>query len=184
MKKQQVDDLMHAFRKTRGQLQTSVNDTSKGIPNSRKGDNVTSEKYSAFLGKYHDIENSYADFSTQDLLYFFREKAKESGYKYVITNFKRDMGIFKKVRENFEISEILLMIEFIFSEEQDYLDASITQPTILTSNWVNTIFKDSIDWANDSYISHENRNTPKNSVKKREWKKTSEKEKLLIGEWE
>lgn len=183
MNKQRVDDLLCAFRRVQGQLETSVNTTSKDIPN-RERKNSTSEKYQLFLEKYHDIENSYSAFTTNDLIYFFREKASESGVKYVIANFKRDMGIFKRVQENFEISEILLMIEFIFSEEQDYLDTKRTQPTILASNWVNTIYKDSIDWANDCYVSHESKISQKNGVIKREWKKTSEKEKLLIGEWE
>lgn len=79
------------------------------------------------------------------------------------------MGIFKRLQENFDISEILLMIEFIFSGDQEYLDINRTQPTVLSSNWVNTIYKDSIDWANDEYVPREKKiSTDKTS--KREWK--------------
>lgn len=182
MNKQRVDDLMSAFRKVRGQLQTSITDSNtKGIPQKREKRNISSEKYSRFLDKYHDLENRYTDFNTQDLVYFFREKARESGVKYVIANMKRDMGIFKRLKENFEVSEILLIIEFLFSDEQDYLDVSRTQPTILASNWVNTLYRDSIDWANDEYVPH-NQYKKKNHTENREWKKTNKKSK--IGEWE
>ena len=48
MNKQRVDDLMSAFRKVHGQIQTSVNTTTKGIPKKREKRNITSEKYSKF----------------------------------------------------------------------------------------------------------------------------------------
>ena len=86
MNKQRVDDLMSAFRKVHGQIQTSVNTTTKGIPKKREKRNITSEKYSKFMEKYNDLENSYDKFKTQDLVYFFREKAREAGVKYVIAN--------------------------------------------------------------------------------------------------
>lgn len=180
MNKQKVDDLMCAFRQVHGQLQTSVNTTFKD-PHKKERKNVTSQKYSNFLKKYNDVENTFETFGTQDLVYYFREKANEAGIKYVIANFQRDMGIFKRVRSNFEVSEILLMIEFIFSSEQDYLDIHRTQPTVLTSNWVNTIYKDSLDWANDCYTPHKNKKSDR--LSKREWNKTTSKEKSKIGEW-
>ena len=180
MNKQKVDDLVNAFRKSRGQLLVNSNASVKGVPEKRQKRNITSDKYSKFLDKYHDLENSYTEFTTQDLVYFFREKARESGTKYVIANMKRDMGIFKRLKENFEVSEILLIIEFLFSEDIDYLDNSRVQPTILASNWVNTLYKDSLDWANDCYV-------PKKSIRtrneNREWKKTNTNS-SKIGEWE
>ena len=184
MNKQRVDDLMSAFRKVHGQIQTSVNTTTKGIPKKREKRNITSEKYSKFMEKYNDLENSYDKFKTQDLVYFFREKAREAGVKYVIANMKRDMGIFKRLQENFEIPEIHLMIEFLFSGDQNYLDISRTQPTVLASNWVNTIYRDSIDWANDEYVPHERGSKSNSHISKREWKKTDNKNKSKIGEWE
>ena len=176
MNKQRVDDLMSAFRKVHGQIQTSVNITTKGIPKKREKRNITSEKYSKFMEKYNDLENSYDKFKTQDLVYFFREKAREAGVKYVIANMKRDMGIFKRLQEDFEIPEILLMIEFLFSGDQNYLDISRTQPTVLASNWVNTIYRDSIDWANDRYIPY------KKQKPVREW--TDNKKETKVGDWE
>lgn len=171
-------DLSDCFRKSRGQsTESSSNTNIKGVPNKKK-QNTQSASYSSFLKKYEDLEHSFVRFTTQDLVYFFREKSRESGAKYVIANMKRDMGIFKKLQENYTIAEILLMIEFIFSGDQTYLDIHRTQPTVLASNWVNTVYTDSLDWANDCY-------TEKKSNKKtenREWKKTNTKKK--IGEWE
>lgn len=181
MNKQRVDDLVKAFRRIQGQIQTSEN-VSKS--STKEKGNVTSEKYSRFLEKYQNLENSYESFNTLDLVYFFREKARESGVKYVIANMKRDMGIFKKLKENFEVSEILLMIEFIFSGDQNYLDMSRTQPTVLSSSYVNTIYHDSIDWANDEYVPREERSSKKKVLSKREWKKTDDTNKSKIGEWE
>lgn len=183
MNKQRVDDLMCAFRRVHNQLQTSNNTTTKGVPKKKEKRNITSEKYQKFLDKYHDLEARYTEFNTLDLTYFFREKAIEAGVKYVIANMKRDMGIFKRLQENFDIPEILLMIEFIFSGDQEYLDINRTQPTVLSSNWVNTIYKDSIDWANDEYVPREKKiSTDKTS--KREWKKSDNTEKYKIGEWD
>ena len=171
-------ELSDAFRKARNQ-QTVCNTTNlKGVPEKREKSS-TSSSYSSFLSKYSNLEESFVRFTTQDLVYFFREKAKESGAKYVIANMKRDMGIFKKLKDNFEIAEILLMIEFIFSGDQTYLDIHRTQPTVLASNWVNTIYKDSIDWANDQYI--DKKSFSKNQSSKREWKSSSDK-KTQVGD--
>lgn len=179
MNKQQVDDLRKSFREIHGQVQ--VCPTPKELAENKRK-NATSENYSKFLKKYQNLENTYEKFTTRDLCYFFREKSIESGNKYIISNMKRDMGIFKRIKANFEIAEILLMIEFLFSEEQDYLDCP--QPTILTSNWVNTIYKDSLLWANGEYVPHKDRNPKRKLITNREWKKSSEETKSKIGEWE
>lgn len=178
MNKQKVDDLLSAFRKIQGQLQTTENLNEK----KRTRKNHTSEKYSRFLELYHDLENNYNKFKTMDLCFFFREKANEAGAKYVIANMKRDMGIFKKLQESFEIPEILLMIEFIFSGDQNYLDLNRTQPTVLASSYVNTIYQDSVAWANDEYVPKEQR-VHRSRIDKREWKK-SDTNKFKIGEWD
>ena len=172
-------DLSDCFRRARGQsTESSANTDIKGVTD-RKSKSTQSTSYERFLSKYSDLEHSFLRFNTQDLVYFFREKSRESGAKYVIANMKRDMGIFKRLQENFSISEILLMIEFIFSGDQTYLDIHRTQPTVLASNWVNTIYRDSVDWANDCYSEKKASNKNDN----REWKKSSNSKKK-IGEWE
>lgn len=172
-------DLIDAFRKYRNQITVSSDVPIKGVPKREHPRNTkTGSGYDTFLDKYEKLPESIESFSTKDICFFFKTKAEEAGTKYVIANMKRDMGIFKKLKEEFSVEEILLMIEFIFSGDQTYLDIRRTQPTVLASNWINTVYKDSIDWANDCYT---DRNTVTNKNAKREWKSTSKKTK--IGEW-
>lgn len=191
--RQKSKDLLQAFRESRQQIQQrpveksvdSVNNSRKNFTrgySSRK--NVTSDPYSSFLDKYHHLSETIDSFKTQDLMYFFREKARESGVKYVIANMKRDMGIFKKLQENYTTREICLMIEFIFCSNQNYLDITITQPTVLASSWCNTIYRDSLLWAEDAYEPTEKKSTRKEHIKKREWQTEVTGEKASIGEWE
>ena len=177
--------LSECFRKARGQsTEDSSNTSLKGVPNRKKSNSSSNPSgYSQFLEKYRNLESSFVRFTTQDLVYFFREKSREAGARYVIANMKRDMGIFKKLQDNFDIPEILLMIEFIFSGDQTYLDIHRTQPTVLASSWVNTIYRDSIDWANGDYVPQELKSSTK-TLSKREWKKTDSYDKTVIGEWE
>lgn len=172
--------LSENFRRLRNQFTTCDSSGLNNLPVKRERTAKKGGDYESFLYKYEHLDESISSFKTKDLCYFFREKACESGSKYVISNMKRDMGIFKKLQNDFEISEILLMIEFIFSGEQTYLDISITQPTVLTSRWVNKIYKDSVDWANDSYV--DKKSITNNNISKREWKSSNKKTK--IGDWE
>lgn len=145
--------------------------------------NASSDKYQSFLDKYDDLERFIDGFTPQDLMYYFREKAKEAGYKYHISNMKRDMGIYKKLLNSYSPKEVALMIEFIFFSEQDYLDTAHTQPTVLASSFVNTIYADAMLWAEDKYVPGPK---PKKRlvIKKREWSNTKPKEeRSKIGEW-
>lgn len=192
MKKQSVMDLANAFRESRKQcLVTPVEKSVESVENSHRPfktgfsesrkRNVTSDRYSAFLEKYSHIEEQVDTFTTHDLMYFFREKAREAGVKYVIANMKRDLGIFKKLQSDYEPREICLMIEFIFCSGQKYLDVSITQPTVLASTWCNTIYRDSIAWANDEY-DPDMRPVKQKTV--REWSGDTTTDKAKVGEWE
>lgn len=192
MNKQSVMDLANSFRESRRQclvtpVEKSVESVNKshrpfktGYAESRNR-NISSDRYSSFLQKYEDIENKVDSFTTYDLMYFFREKAREVGVKYVIANMKRDLGIFKKLQSDYEPREICLMIEFIFSSNQNYLDRDITQPTVLSSTWCNTIYRDSIAWANDEYDPNMR---PVKQKAVREWKGDTSTDKAKVGEWE
>lgn len=185
------EHLSDVLRKLRGQstissvISAEYEKTLKGIPEPRKKKKKTiaGSSYDIFLHKYEDLDNSISAFNTQDCVYFFREKSHEAGAKYVIANMQRDIGIFKKLQESFSVMEILLMIEFIFSGEQTYLDIRRVQPTVLASNWVNKIYQDSIDWSNDCYIDTK---TPYTKKSTREWSssdKTPDHKKVKVGEW-
>ncbi len=172
--------LLDNFRKMRNQFTTSEDVNLKGIPEKRERAVKKGGDYEHFLYKYEHLEEMHSKFNTKDLCYFFKTKANESGNRYVIANMRRDMGIFKNLLNEFSVEEILLMIEFIFSGDQTYLDLSRTQPTVLASNWVNTIYRDSVDWANDSYV--DKKTVTNKNTSKREWKSSTKKTK--IGEWE
>lgn len=194
--RQKSNDLLKAFRESRQQIQKPVENSVDNVNNFRKREQRAtftrgygtrpkkSDPYSSFLDKYNHLSETIDEFKTQDLMYFFREKARESGVKYVIANMKRDMGIFKKLQENYTPREICLMIEFIFCSNQNYLDISITQPTVLSSSWCNTIYRDSLLWAEDKYEPVEKTVTKKERIKKREWQREVTGEKVVLGEWE
>ena len=85
----------------------------------------------------------------------------------------------KKALDNgYTAREICLMIEFIFSKEQNYLEKGKVQPTILVSKYCNTIYNDSLLWANDEYTP----SAPKHQYT-REWNESSE-DNIKIGEWD
>lgn len=177
---------MKSFRESRGQEEKEYVPPNKRMVSKkpkphykpRTHKNVSSDRYQSFLKKYWDLENTIDFFATQDLMYFFREKAREAGIKYVIANMKRDMGIFKRLRQSYESSEICLMIEFLFFSDQDYLDKETIQPTVLVSAWCNTIYQDSMLWLEDKYMpgTHRKKVT-------REWDEPVSDTKTKIGEW-
>lgn len=189
---QDVSDLLASFRDSRGQ--TLEHPTSK--PEKQKNpysDTPTRfssvrmpgiDKYQDFLKKYENLELEIDLFTASDLMYYFREKARESGFKYVIANMKRDIGIFKKLLKSYTVREICLMIEFIFFSPQNYLDKMLTQPTVLASSWCNSIYRDSMLWVDDKYAPRENTlESKKSRIKKREWNHVPTKESATIGEW-
>ena len=156
-------DLMKEFREERGQS-TGV---SKDEPKKRKKTGTT--PYEAFLHKYSDIENTVDTLGTRDLVYYFREIAEENGYKYTISNIKKDMAIMRRLRENYTNTEICGMIEFLYESEQDYLDKNRLSPNLLASQWVNTIYADMQLWAEDKYVSKKKETTSKRQRSQREW---------------
>lgn len=184
-------DLLLAFRESRQQVEQPVETVgkskrkqtetfSKGFSKRDK----SNDPYVRFLEKYDDLENTIDSFKTQDLTYFFREKAQEAGVKYVIANLKRDNAVFKKLQDNYSVREICLMIEFIFFSGQNYLDITNTQPTVLVSTWCNTIYRDSLLWVEDKYKPYEKVDKRKAQISKREWDREVEGERSKIGEWD
>ena len=135
--------------------------------------------YQSFLNKYNNIEETIDTFGTRDLVYYFREVSMECEHKYVVSNIKKDMAIFKRLQENYSSREICGMIEFLFRSEQDYLDKNRLSPNVLASSWVNTIYADTQLWLDDKYFP----NSAKKSKKQREWSE-SRNEDVEIGGWD
>ncbi len=138
---------MKEFRESRGQVEAPAKEVTP--PTRRR---QTSSPYEGFTRKYNDLENTIDELGTRDLVYYFREIAEENGYRYTISNIKKDMGIMKRLRENYSNREICGMIEFLYESEQDYLDKNRLSPNLLASQWVNTIYADMQLWVDDKYV--------------------------------
>lgn len=139
-------DLLNNFRAMRNQIIVEPKDIGK-----KKSTKAKQSSYEKFMVKYNNLENTISTFRPLDLLFFFREKAGEANVRYVISNQARDCGVFKILLDRYDPEEICLMIEFLFLSEQDYLDKTRLQPTVLSSRWCNTIYQDSLLWVEDKY---------------------------------
>lgn len=177
MRPKNTKAILAEFRMSRGQSE----EVSKEIPKQRKSNKSTNTRtpYEVFLVKYKDLENSIDKFGTRDLVYYFREIAEECGFKYVISNIKKDMAIMKRLKANFDNREICGMIEFMYESEQDYLDKTRLSPNILASNWVNTVYADMKLWVDDLYVPK-----AKKKNKDREWTAPINETSSKIGEWD
>lgn len=143
----------------------------------------TSTPYGSFLKKYANLEDYIDKFSTRDLVYYFREIANESGYKYTIANIKKDMAIMKRLQKHYTPKEICGMIEFLYDSEQDYLEKDRLSPNLLASQWVNTIYADMQLWVEDKYVP-KSKKANKTHDKSREWNNDNNSENDFIGNWE
>lgn len=125
------------------------------------------------------------EFNSRDLVYYFRDSSIEADKKYRVANFKKDMAIMKHLKDSYSNEEIILMIDFLFSEDNDYLDS----PTInlMASNWINTIYIDSQDWADDKYVPHKQRGKKRIAreaqLESREYESDGKESSIEIGEW-
>ena len=153
---------------SRGQEEAPPKQTPTKPTRQRK---ASSTPYDSFLRKYNDLENTIDDLGTRDLVYYFREIAEEKGYKYTVSNIKKDMAIMKRLRENYSNREICGMIEFLYESDQDYLDKNRLSPNLLASSWVNTIYADMQLWVDDKYIPRSVQTKKKKNIKQREWDK-------------
>lgn len=156
------------FRLSRGQTTEASKPTP--TPPTRKRNN-SSTPYDIFIRKYNNLDEKIDDLGTRDLVYYFREISQENGYKYVISNIKKDMAIMKRLKANYSNREICGMIEFLYESDQDYLDKDRLSPNLLASSWVNTIYADMQLWVDDKYVPRSVQNKKKKNIKQREWDK-------------
>lgn len=159
---------LEEFRKLRGQSTTPPKKEDKPVTRGRKQEQTP---YDAFLRRYADLENSIDSMGNRDLVYYFREIAEENGYKYVISNIKKDMAIMKRLHENFSSREICTMIEFLYESEQDYLDKERLSINILGSQWINSIYPDMKLWVNDEYVPRGQKSRLNSKIAQKEWDK-------------
>ena len=169
-------ELINSFRRARRVTEvdnTPTRTTTK--PQRNRG----ASPYDSFKYKYEHLEEFIDKFGTRDFVYYFREVSEECGYKYTVSNIKKDMAIFKRLRDNYDNREICGMIEFLFRSEQDYLNKDRLSPNLLSSQWVNTIYADTQLWLDDKYSP----NSTKKKQKQREWSE-SKNDDVKIGGWD
>ena len=160
--------LLSEFRMSRGQSEEAPKQTPTAPTRQRSAPN---SPYEVFIKKYSNLEETIDKFGTRDLVYYFREIAQEHGFKYVISNIKKDMAIMKRLKSNYDNREICGMIEFLYESDQDYLDKGRLSPNLLASSWVNTIYADMKLWVDDKYIPRSVQTKKKKNVAQREWDK-------------
>ena len=163
-----ASSVISEFRNSRGQSKEPPKQTPTKPTRERKTSNTP---YDSFIRKYNNLEETIDSLGTRDLVYYFREIAEEKGYKYTISNIKKDMAIMKRLRANYTNREICGMIEFLYESDQDYLDKDRLSPNILASSWVNTIYADMKLWVEDKYIPRSVQTKKKKNIKQREWDK-------------
>lgn len=165
--------ILSEFRMSRGQSEAPAK---REEPKRQRKSSYS--PYDSFKEKYEDLEKYIDSFSTRDLMYYFREISEESGYRYVISNIKKDMAIMKRLKTNYSNREICGMIEFLYMSDQDYLEKDRLSPNLLASQWVNTIYADMQLWVDDKYVP-KSKKTKKKS--KGEWDNTQEENTSSIG---
>lgn len=175
IKKVFANSLAEEFRRISGQTLVAHNEK---VDNRHKPNK--SSNWQTFLMKYQREE--YEKFNTRDLVFYFREVADRNGIKIFISNWGVSMSAFKKAKETFSPEELCLMIEFLFESEQDYLDKNSLSPNIFRSAWCQTIYADSLSWANDEYVPKKKRTNK--TVAPREYDKSGDEiteTKVTIG---
>ena len=172
---------MKSFSK-RSKVKKEVEKKDTHVPPKNQREKDGNSPYERFLFKYKHFEDFVDQFSSIDLVFYFREKAKENGYNYIITNLQREAKTMKVLKENFSNIEICGLIEFLYESDQDYLDKSRLSINILKSNWINTIAPDMRDWVEDRYTPKSKQSSKKSSV--REWTSSKNVDDSSVGVWE
>lgn len=160
-------EIASEFRRIRNQS-VEPDEPSKPSPAKKRQSRGSSvSDYDKFLTRYSFLDEDIDGFSTKDLCFFFRKTAEDAGYKYFVS-FGKDMHIFKMLRATYTNRDICGMIEFLYTSGQEYLSKETLSPNILVTKWVNTIYRDTQAWINDSYVPSPKRK-PSGNSKKGEW---------------
>lgn len=141
------------------------------VPQKRQRARSTTSHYDKYKHKY---DNGDLDkFNSRDILYFFKDLAEEHGNNYVIPNMQTEMAKIKNVmNKGYTPTQMVTMIDFLFTSGQTYLEIKKLSPGILCTGWCNKIFNDSQDWLEDNF-------DPNASTKK----VSSKRNQRLTKEW-
>lgn len=134
------------FRELQGQVECSLNDIqklpSKGFDKLSIQKRGTLKTASSLYDKYKS--KSPHKYNSRDILFYYIDLAKSKNIKFV-SNTKSNtiyMANIKLALKNYTIDEVLGMYDFLFNSGQTYIDMKRTNPGIIVTSWVNTIFSD------------------------------------------
>lgn len=160
--------LLDEFRKSRGQILEQSNEVA-GKKSNKGGRNP----YDVFLARCSNLDKYIDKFSLTEMVFYFKKTAEDNGYKCMI-NFPKDSSVMKKLKGTYSNREICGMIEFLFESEQDYLNKHSLGVSIFSTNWVGTIYADTLLWVKDEYVPKSKSSKKQRDVAKKEWDKKSE----------
>ena len=167
-------DVRKIYREVVGQSETGYN---PDPPKERRKNYTNHSPYDHYLQKLKTEQ--YDKFKAMDLLYFFQDISKESGYRYSISNMTKEAGCMKSMLEDFSPEDICNIIRFIFNSDQDYINKARCSPYLISSNWRNTLYPDSQAWLKGEYTSKK----IKPQIINREWGKSKNTD-IKVGAWE
>lgn len=192
MRKVAINDVMSEF-KARQNLMSSTeakasSRNNKPLAKSKTTKGVRRTPVDHYALYQHKLESGNLDkFNTQDIMYFFRDVANENGNRYIISNIAKDKRQFKLLLERgISVEEVLVMIEFVFTSGQKYLDTETLHPGIFLTNWCNTLLRDSKLWLDDKFDPDykPSKKAPKKDLTKgREWQGSKSESDTTVGEW-
>lgn len=112
-------------------------------------------------------------FNSRDILYFFKDLANDNGNKYMIPSFQVEMAKIRNImNKGYSPTDMVAMIEFLFTSGQTYLETKTLAPGILATGWCNKIYQDTQDWLNDEFDPNPTKKVNKKSkdnLVRREW---------------
>ncbi len=114
------------------------------IPDKKRGRPNNKDK---FRGKLDSGE--FEEFTYKDWILYFEYKYSLQGRKYISSPTK-DSSIIKSVMSKFSPEEIKTMIDYVFDSNQTVVDPRTVGIWILSKNWLNTIYNNSILWKEGS----------------------------------
>ena len=177
LRKKKKLQMLEEFKKTKSNITYVIEDNKKkmtigfdNVPkrgNARSGKATTShyDRYKYKLDK-GDIES----FNTRDILYFFKDLADENGCNYVIPNFQVEMAKVKNIlNKGYSPTDVVAMIEFLFTSGQTYLELKRLTPGILSTGWCNRIYNDTQDWLEDNYDPNKDFKKSTKNTRNRGW---------------
>lgn len=177
LRKKKKLQMLEEFKKTKSNITYVIEDNKKkmtrgfdNVPkrgNARSGKATTSH-YDRY--KYKLDKGNIESFNTRDILYFFKDLADENGCNYVIPNFQVEMAKVKNIlNKGYSPTDVVAMIEFLFTSGQTYLELKRLTPGILATGWCNRIYNDTQDWLEDNYDPNKDFKKSTKNTRTREW---------------